>query len=204
MTFLLGAFVATCFIVELTPGPNIAYLAILSTSKGRRAGYAATAGVAVGLLIVGVAAAAGLTALIKNSPVLYEALRWVGVVYLLWLAYEGWRGEDEHSEGHASDPSIRTYFMRGLWTNLLNPKAGMFYAAILPTFIQESLPIMSQAMALTLLYVTIATGVHTGVVTIAGSARSWLEHENRAKLARRLLSVMLAAIAVWLLIATRR
>jgi threonine/homoserine/homoserine lactone efflux protein len=94
--------------------------------------------------------------------------------------------------------------MRGLWTNLLNPKAGMFYAAILPTFIQESLPIMSQAMALTLLYVTIATGVHTGVVTIAGSARSWLEHENRAKLARRLLSVMLAAIAVWLLIATRR
>ena len=78
------------------------YLAILSATKGRRAGFAATLGVALGLSIVGLAAVLGLTALIANSRMLYEILRWGGVVYLLWLAYEGWYGEEETSPGTAA------------------------------------------------------------------------------------------------------
>ena len=98
----LFAFAATCFVIELTPGPNMAYLAVLSTSNGRRAGFAATLGVSLGLLIVGLAAAVGLTAIIVNSRWIYEALRWSGVLYLLWLAWEGWRGEEETSPGSSS------------------------------------------------------------------------------------------------------
>ena len=93
----LLTFAVTCLLLELTPGPNKAYLALLSAGKGRRAGFAATLGVALGLLVVGLAAALGLTALIASSRTLYEALRWGGVLYLLWLAYEGWRGEEETS-----------------------------------------------------------------------------------------------------------
>ena len=88
----LLTFAVTCLVIELTPGPNMAYLAILSATKGRRAGFAATLGVAVGLSMVGLAAVLGLTVLVANSPMLYEVLRWGGVVYLLWLAYEGWYG----------------------------------------------------------------------------------------------------------------
>ena len=94
----LSAFAVTCLVIELTPGPNMAYLAILSATKGRRAGFAATLGVALGLSIVGLAAVLGLTALIANSRMLYEILRWGGVVYLLWLAYEGWYGEEGHHQ----------------------------------------------------------------------------------------------------------
>ena len=83
----LLAFAATCLVIELAPGPNMAYLAVLSASKGRRAGFAATLGIALGLLIVGLAAALGLTAIIANSRWVYEALRWGGVFYLLWLAW---------------------------------------------------------------------------------------------------------------------
>jgi threonine/homoserine/homoserine lactone efflux protein len=150
----LLAFAATCLVIELTPGPNMAYLSVLSATMGRRAGFAATFGVALGLLIVGLAAALGLTAVIGNSRWLYEALRWGGVLYLLWLAWEGWRGESETSPGNAAigTPASK-FFMRGLATNLLNPKAGLFYIAILPTFVDEARPLAAQAVTLSMVYV---------------------------------------------------
>ena len=91
----LLAFAATALIVELTPGPNMAYLAALSLSKGVRAGAAAVAGVALGLSLSGIAAALGLAAIIDSSRFLYEVLRWGGVAYLLWLAWEGWTEEKQ-------------------------------------------------------------------------------------------------------------
>jgi threonine/homoserine/homoserine lactone efflux protein len=137
----LLAFAITCLVIELTPGPNMAYLAVLSAREGRRAGFAATLGVALGLLIVGLAAALGLTAAITSSRLLYEGLRWAGVIYLLWLAWEGWRAENETSPGKAVvDPADSKFFLRGLITNLLNPKAGIFYIAVLPTFVDETRP----------------------------------------------------------------
>src|SRR5689334_24691234 len=91
----LLAFALTCLIVEITPGPNMAYLAALSLSRGAAMGLAAVAGVALGLSVYGVAAAFGVAAIIENSPILYEALRWAGVLYLLWLAWEAWSTADD-------------------------------------------------------------------------------------------------------------
>ena len=95
MSTSLLAFALTCFVIEITPGPNMAYLAALSLSQGVRAGLAAVAGIALGLSVYGVAASLGLSAIIDNSAFLYEALRWGGVVYLLWLAWEAWAAERE-------------------------------------------------------------------------------------------------------------
>ena len=182
----------------------MAYLAVLSASKGRRAGLAATLGVALGLLFIGMAASLGLTALITGSRMLYEALRWGGVLYLLWLAYEGWRGEEETSPGTATVEADAKYFMRGLITNLLNPKAGVFYIAILPTFIDETRPLIGQAVTLSIVYVTIATLVHATIVGLADAARPWLEDERRSQIMRRALSLVLAGIAIWLFVTTRQ
>jgi threonine/homoserine/homoserine lactone efflux protein len=201
----LLAFAITCLVIELTPGPNMAYLAVLSASKGRRAGFAATLGVALGLLIVGLAAALGLTALIANSRMLYEALRWGGVLYLLWLAYEGWRGDAETSPGTATaGASDSKYFIRGLITNLLNPKAGIFYIAVLPTFIVETRPLTGQAVPLSVVYVAVATLVHSAIVLLADAARPWLEDERRSTIVRRAFSLLLVGIAVWLFATTRQ
>ena len=201
----LLAFTLTCLVIELTPGPNMAYLAVLSASKGRRAGFAATLGVALGLLIIGVAASLGLTALITNSRMLYQALRWGGVLYLLWLAYEGWRGEEETSPGAVTvETSDAKYFLRGLVTNLLNPKAGVFYVAILPTLVDETRPLVGQAVTLSIVYVTIATLVHATIVALADAARPWLEDRRRSNIMRRALSLLLAGIAIWLFATTRQ
>ena len=200
----LLAFAATCFVIELTPGPNMAYLAVLSANKGRRAGIAAVIGIAFGLLMVGLAAALGLTALIANSRWLYEALRWAGVLYLLWLAWEGWRGEKETSPGDAMiDAGGTRYFIRGVVTNLLNPKAGVFYVAVLPTFIDEARPLIAQTIALSAIYVTVATFVHSVVVLLADAARPWLEDDRRIAIIRNVLSLLLVGIAIWLFATTR-
>jgi threonine/homoserine/homoserine lactone efflux protein len=200
----LLAFAATCLVIELAPGPNMGYLAVLSASKGRRAGFAATLGIALGLLIVGLAAALGLTAIIANSRWVYEALRWGGVFYLLWLAWEGWRGQEKKPPGNA-DPTAHDsrFFMRGLVTNLINPKAGIFYVAVLPTFVDETRPLVGQAVTLSAIYVAVATATHSTIVLLADAARPWLEDEQRSTIVRRALSLMLAGIAVWLFVATR-
>lgn len=200
----LVAFAATCCVIELTPGPNMAYLAVLSTSKGRRAGLAATLGVALGLSLLGLAAAVGLTAIIAASRWLYEALRWGGSLYLLWLAWEGWRGEDETSSGNADLKGHGSkFFVRGLVTNLLNPKAGLFYVAVLPTFVDEMSPLVGQAVTLSAIYVAVATAIHSAIVLLADAARPWLEDGRCNAIVRRTLSVMLVGIAIWLFVATR-
>lgn len=181
------------------------YLAVLSASAGRRAGFAAVLGVALGLLLVGIAAALGLAAVIASSPLLYEVLRWAGALYLLWLAWEGWLGAEETSPGRAeAGRGDAAYFTRGLVTNLLNPKAGIFYIAILPTFVDPSRSLAGQTVSLSVVYVAVATLVHGGIVLLAGAARPWLEDERRSTLVRRVLALVLAGIALWLLAATRR
>lgn len=201
----LGTFALTCLVIELTPGPNMAYLAVLSAGEGRRMGFAATLGIALGLLIIGVGAALGLAALISSSRLLYEALRWSGVAYLLWLAWDGWRDATETSPARTDGNGIvATVFMRGLITNLLNPKAAVFYVAVLPTFVDPVQPVLAQTVLLSVVYVSIATAVHTTIVALAGTARPFLEDPDRSRIARRGLSLALGAIAIWFAFSTAR
>src|SRR4030081_2003392 len=114
----LLAFALTCVVIEITPGPNMTYLAALSLSNGVRVGFAAVAGIALGLMTYGVTAAFGLAALIDNSPLLYGLLRWTGVAYLLRLAWESWASEREASPDAADGGDGRPWlaFRRGLIT----------------------------------------------------------------------------------------
>jgi threonine/homoserine/homoserine lactone efflux protein len=201
----LLAFALTALIIEITPGPNMTYLAALSLSGGMRTGFAAVAGIAIGLLTYGIIAALGLAAVIDNSPLLYGLLRWGGVAYLLWLAWEAWSSERETSpdaaDGTDGEPWIA--FRRGLITNLLNPKAAVFYVAVLPEFIRPGAgSVMSQTLALSVVYVTIATAIHAGIVALAGSLQSMVAASNSRRMIRRLLALALVIIAVWFALAT--
>ncbi|SFR44931.1 Threonine/homoserine/homoserine lactone efflux protein [Yoonia tamlensis] len=194
---ILLAFAGTAMLIELTPGPNMVYLAVVAASQGRRLGYAAVAGVAVGLAVVGIAAALGLAAAINASPLLFQALRFGGVAYMLWLAWDGWRDASEPVQKVASGVAARTYFRRGLITNLLNPKAAVFYVAILPSFVRADAPVMSQTLALSAVFVVVATVIHAGIVSLAGTAQVLLENERYSRFIRRALALALVAVALW-------
>ncbi len=194
----LLAFSAACAVIELTPGPNMAYQALIAASQGRRPALAAVTGVALGLLLVGLAAALGLAALIANSTVPYHLLLWAGVGYFLWLAWESGQSARETSATRTGSADQTSYFQRGLVTNLLNPKAAIFYVAVLPTFIDPAQNLLGQGVALSLVFVAIATGIHFGIVLLAGMARPLFANPGRAKVIRRLFALALAGIGLWL------
>ncbi|SDM19023.1 LysE family translocator [Maricaulis salignorans] len=199
----LATFAFTVLVIELTPGPNMAWLAVLSVSEGRRAGFAAVAGVALGLATIGGAAALGLGAVIERFDWLYQSLRWAGVAFLLYLAWEGWRDANGAPEVLARQ-GYRRYFARGFLINALNPKAALFYIAVFPQFIHPNAPVAAQAALLATISVSIATAIHLGIVLLAGSARSFLEDPARHRVFQRALSLLLVGVAVWLLMATAR
>src|SRR3954470_24604694 len=87
----LIAFTLTSLIIEMTPGPNMAYLAVLGASRGRIAGFSAVLGVALGLALLGVAVGLGGGSLLLSNRLAYESLRWAGALYLCWLAFDSWR-----------------------------------------------------------------------------------------------------------------
>ena len=88
-------FLVAAIVMEITPGPNMTWLALLSAREGRMAGLQAVAGIATGLTLLAVIAATGAAALISAWPPVYEALRWAGVIFLLYLAWETWVGEKQ-------------------------------------------------------------------------------------------------------------
>lgn len=196
-------FSLTVLLMELTPGPNMVWLTIMSASEGRRAGFAATAGIGLGLLTIALASAFGLAALVERSPVLFEILRWGGCAFLLYLAWEGWSEAGESSAARI-EKSPAQHALRGFTINVLNPKAAVFYVSVLPQFINREGAIAVQAAILAMLSALIATLVHLTLVYAASHLHGLLDHPARFRLARRVLSVLLAGVALWLLAATAR
>ncbi|MGH6740586.1 MAG: LysE family translocator [Bradyrhizobium sp.] len=200
----LLAFALTALIIEITPGPNMTYLAALSLSSGARTGFAAVAGIALGLMTYGLIAAFGLTTIIDDSLFLYGLLRWAGVLFLLWLAWESWFSGDAASSGEI-DERPWPAFRRGLITNLLNPKAAVFYIAVLPEFIRpDNGSVMRQTLLLSVIYVAIATLIHATIVALAGSLQSVIVTANNRVIIRRGFALMLVGIAIWFALTTGR
>lgn len=199
MPDLLGFAVAS-LLIELTPGPNMTYLAILAAREGRPSGYVAVAGVALGLAILGAAAALGLATLVAASPALYSILRWGGVIYLLYLAWDGWNeaGKPPQDSGHSR------FFIQGLVTNLLNPKAALFYVAVMPNFLAQGDDRLTSWALLAAEYVAIATIIHLAIVTASGSLTPFLEKGVGRIVVARILALTLVGVALWLAWSTRR
>ena len=203
----LLAFALTALVIEITPGPNMTYLAALSLSSGMRTGFAAVAGIALGLSTYGFVAALGVAALFDNSPVLYGLLRWGGVAYLLWLAWESWSSERETSreETDGTSDSPLPAFRRGLITNLLNPKAAVFYVAVLPDFIRaDGGSVVVQTLLLSFVYVSIATAIHSAIVGLAGTLQITIGGKQYRRTVRRALALVLVGIAIWFALSTGR
>jgi threonine/homoserine/homoserine lactone efflux protein len=193
-------FVIASILVELTPGPNITWLAVLGATRGRASALAAVAGICVGLAAAAIVAGLGLRALLYEVPQLFTALRWAGTLYLFYLAWDSWNDSDAHKQV-AGQPGQQA-FVQGIVSNVLNPKAYLFYVALLPRFVDASRDAPSQIALLSVIYVTIATAIHAAIAVMAGSIAGWLAHSPQAVLVRKGLALAIAAAAVWFFIST--
>ncbi|MDZ4372704.1 MAG: LysE family translocator [Phenylobacterium sp.] len=196
-TEALVPFLLTVLAMELTPGPNMAYLAVVSARSGRRAGLAAVAGVTLGLGAYLAASVAGIAQAAERWPWAYQMLRWAGVAYLLWLAFDAWRERPVEAQA-PDDDALRRVFLRGLVANLLNPKAALLYVALLPGFITPGADPVGQSLWLGGLHLAISVLIHGAIVVFAGGAQRWLVRSG--DWAGRVMALALVAVAVWLAI----
>lgn len=198
---MLTSFIVASVLIELTPGPNMTWLAVLGAAQGRKTALAAVAGICLGLGIAAVVAGVGLTAILVKWPILFDALRWLGTLYLFYLAWEAWTDADGIGGEIGHSPSKA--FQQGLISNILNPKAYLFYAAMLPQFISGSMALAAEIALLSLIYVAIATAIHSAIAVLSGSLASFLATSPKAVVIRRTLAVLIALAAVWFFISTR-
>ena len=195
---VLLPFLAAVILMEITPGPNMGWLALVSLSQGRTAGLAAVAGITLGLSLWMVAAAFGLTEVVMRWPALYQAIRWAGVLFLLYLAWDAWRSTDATARQTPQPALRRQLFRRGLIGNLLNPKAALLYVVLLPGFMRPGYgaPLV-QALALGSLHIGVSIVVHSAIVLTASRAGGSLLTRQQSPVMRTLMALSLVAVAAW-------
>jgi threonine/homoserine/homoserine lactone efflux protein len=203
----LGLFVLACLLLAITPGPNLLYLVSRTLCQGRRAGIVSLAGTSFGFVFHVFAAALGLSAIFLTVPLLYDAMRYVGAAYLLWLAWDALRpgGRALFSPRTLPpDPPARL-FRLGVLTSVLNPKVAMFYLALFPQFIDATRgSVLVQGLMLGFLQIAINTLGDLCFVLAAGAITGWLARRPLwTALQRWVLGVVLAAIALRLAVDTR-
>ncbi len=192
-------FLIAALVVELTPGPNMAWLALLSAQQGRKAGLIAVAGILTGLGILAIAAASGATAFLSAYPAAYELVRWAGVLFLLYLALEAWVGKKAPANG---EEDHGRHFVRAIILNVLNPKAATVFVVLIPGFAGSGDGASQHLLIMTVAYLGIATLAHLVIVAFANLLSGYIANPAREAIARRITALLLVAIAVWVVVST--
>lgn len=181
----LLAFSAACFVLFITPGPDMSLFLAKTIAGGRRAGLAAMAGASLGCIVHALLAAFGISALIAASSMAFLALKIVGAAYLGWLALDAIRSGSALNLANtqrANLPVLRTLLL-GLMVNLTNPKIVLFFVTFLPQFVDAGDPFAAGKLLFLGLYF-IAFSFPLAALMILGAERVVHELKARPRLLR--------------------
>ena len=197
---LLVPFMAAGIALNLTPGSDMTFVAISGARGGRIAGLAAAAGIFVGCLGHILFAVLGLSTLISASQTAFAAVKWIGVVYLLFLAVQLVRGDAADAAQSNRDSAFRPSraFRQAAIVNLLNPKVGIFFLAFLPQFIDPGAASpWKQILALGIVFNTTGAIVNS-IIGVASAAVSGSLGPNPwlSRVARWLAATIMGGLAM--------
>lgn len=188
------AFALATVVLAITPGPDMALQLSRAINYGRAHGVAAMFGAMAGILVHTTLVAFGISVLIIAAPPLFLALKIVGALYLLWLAYQAivHGGGLRIAEAAKKPPTVRQSFMTGLGINLLNPKVVLFFVTFLPQFVDAHDPGATSKLFF-LGFEFVLLSIPLGLVTVL--AADWLAAAfKRSKWVERALNWSFAAI----------
>jgi len=177
-TFALLATVLT-----LTPGLDTALVLRAALTQSRREAGATAVGIVAGLFVWGAAAAVGVSALLTASPLAFDVLRYAGAVYLVAFGIRLLlRAVRRRSTGVPPPVGLRTSAWRaarvGLGTNLLNPKVGVFYVALLPQFVPSGSDPLAIGLLLAGVHAAISLVWFAGLIALASALGRWLQRPS--------------------------
>ncbi|MFN4191616.1 MAG: LysE family translocator [Tabrizicola sp.] len=200
----LLAFVPAALALNLTPGADMMFCLGQGLRSGWRPAMAANFGIAMGGMVHTLLAALGLGALIAAHPAAFEAIRGLGVGYLLWLAVSALRTSPFAREAQVVRTSTTLAFWQGLMVNLLNPKVILFILAFLPQFVTPSRPILPQFLTLGIAFALGGLLVNGAVGSLAGSIGQRVARSVRlARWLSRISATIFGALALRLALLPR-
>ena len=204
---LFAAFCLAAAILILLPGPIVTLVVANSLGHGTRIGLSTVAGASTGNALLVGAAAAGLTTVLALLADVFDLIRVLGAAYLIWLGIKAWRSRETAGATGADGVPVprkpHTVFLQGLMIAITNPKTILFYIAFFPQFLDLSLPLGPQLLAMSIAMIVIATTFDSMYAVLAGRARRWFADPHRQRLQGRITGGLLIATGLGLLLARR-
>lgn len=189
-TVTFGLFLTAAFVVAVTPGPGILYVLTRSLRGGRREGIASSFGNGIGGLVHVAAAALGLSAVLMSSATAFTAVKLAGAAYLVYLGVRTLLDRDHGTDdlGAAEAGAHRGAFYQGIVSEVLNPKAALFFLAFLPQFVDPNGFVAAQILLLGCISVSLNTAVDLVVAFFAGPIGVRLRESIRLRRGQRLFT----------------
>ncbi len=195
------AFVGAAFLIAMVPGPSTVVILRRAVVNGRRTGMATVLGNECGVLMWGLAAAFGLSALLLASQVAYDIIRMAGAAVLVWMGTRAlWQarraGPKDEGPGETAPVSLRRAYWQGLVTNVANPKAGVFAVSFLPQFVPQGAPVLPTLLAFSLIWAVIDLIWYLPLVWLAGRVGGVLRRQSVRRRMEQVCGALLVGLGV--------
>lgn len=201
---LLLPFCAATAALALSPGPDNIFVLIQSMTNGKRYGLATIAGLMTGCLVHTSLLAFGVSIIIKDNPIVFNAIKIFGALYLLYLAWQVLNSDETISlgNGKGNKKGLLALFKQGFVMNVLNPKVTIFFLAFFPGFLfSEELSTVVQFYVLGFLFILVSSFVFCGIALLAASIADFLKKNARTGAVLKWLQIIVfVGIAIYLLI----
>ena len=201
------AFLTAATLLNLSPGPDIAFILGHTIRSGMRSGFAALFGIWSGACLHVLMAAAGLSAILAASALAFSTIKWIGAAYLIWLGIQALRSKGEAAwitDAGKTLSSGRIY-RQGILVSLLNPKVAIFFLAFLPQFVVEGAgPVWAQLLLHGSLIIVVAAFIEPPLILLGGRLTEALRRNRSVGLwLDRGLGALFVALGVRLAISAR-
>ncbi len=205
---MLPLFIITSALLIATPGPNWVYILTRGTTQGRRAAVVSAVGLGCGVMVHTLAAALGLSAVLRTSQPVFLAIKYAGGAYLIYLGLKALLKRDDPALQRALSPSLDAgdLVRQSITQSLLNPKTALFFLTFLPQFVNagNTQPAL-EMVGLGLLYMLLTMAIYGALGFFSGAIGNWLQSRPRATARFRFVTASaFIGLGVWAFVPERR
>lgn len=199
-------FVGAAIAIAVSPGAGAIQSMATGLTHGVRRGYWSILGLEIGLMLQLALVAAGLGAVVTNSILAFNVIKWIGVAYLIYLAVRQWRTATvdlREQVGKAMEGGRPALVVRGFLVNATNPKGLVFFLAVLPQFVVPTAPLMPQYLAIGVTMVAVDIVVMGMYTALSVRLLAWMQTPRKQTIVNRVFSGLFATAAVVLSLVRR-